>query len=312
MTCSSAFDILHGSSQSASMGVNRRDREEVEKGESMNTRGLPRCFGIVLVASVSLFFMQSANAVLLFSEAFDYTSGTGLPGSINPGNSTAWGSGNSTRLAIGSGNVTYDSLADLSPAGNSLVINNGGATSSINTFANQASGQIYYSFLFNPTAADSGNNYFTAMNPGTTAPGGGGDAIDAYFYSDNKIYLRANAQSATPGTGSALTLGQTYLIVEMVDLTAKTASLWVDPDSSTFGVAAPTVTASLSGITATSVANVGFKAQSSAGGPYTIDTLRIGTTWADVTPVTVPEPSSLALAAAGLGLVIATIRRRRS
>ncbi|HUI05422.1 MAG TPA: PEP-CTERM sorting domain-containing protein [Verrucomicrobiae bacterium] len=279
----------------------------------MKARGLTRSFGVLLVASVSLFFLQSANAVLLFSEAFNYTSGTGLPGSTNPGNTTAWSSGNSTRFAIGSGNLTYAGLADLSPSGNDLVLGNGSASSTINTFTPQTSGQIYYSFLFNPTAVNGGNQYFTALNPGTTAPGGSGDAIDAYYYTDGKIYLRANAQGATAGTGSALTLGQTYLIVEMVDLTAKTASLWIDPDSSTFGDTAPTAAASLSSITATSVANVGFKSQSTAGGPYTIDTLRIGTTWADVTPaVVVPEPSSLALAAAGIGLMLGMIRRRRS
>jgi len=279
----------------------------------MNARGLTRSFGVLLVASVSLFFMQSANAIILFSEAFNYTSGTGLPGSVNSGNSTAWSSGNSTRFAIGSGNLTYAGLADLSPSGNDLVLGNGSASSTINTFTSQTSGQIYYSFLFNPTAADSGNNYFTAMNPDSTAPGGSTDAIDAYYYTDGKIYLRANAQGATAGTGTALTLGQTYLIVEMIDLTAKTASLWVDPDSSSFGGSAPTATATLSSLTATSIGNVGFKAQSSAGGPYTIDTLRVGTTWADVTPgVAVPEPSTLALAAAGIGLMLGMIRRRRS
>ena len=278
----------------------------------MKAPGLSRSFGVLLVASVSLFFMQSANAVLLFSEAFNYTSGTGLPGSTNPGNTTAWSSGNSTRFAIGSGNLTYAGLADLSPSGNDLVLGNGSASSTINTFASQTSGQVFYSFLFNPTAADSANNYFTAMNPDSTAPGGSGDAINAYYYTDGKIYLRAAAQSATAGTGTALTLGQTYLIVEMVDLTAKTASLWVDPDSSTFGGSAPTATASLSSITATSVQNVGFKSQSAAGGPYTIDTLRVGTTWADVTPAAIPEPSTIALAAAGIGLMLGVIRRRRS
>ena len=75
----------------------------------------------------------------------------------------------------------------------------------------------------------------------------GSDAIDAYYYSNGKIELRGNAQAATAGTGTALTLGTTYLIVEEIDLTAKTANLWVDPDSSTFGFTAPTATASLSG-----------------------------------------------------------------
>ena len=257
---------------------------------------------LVAVGAWCLLF-QSAQATLLFSEAFNYNTGV-LGGNVNPGNNTAWSAGNSG-LTVASGNLTYAGLVDL--GGNELQIANGSAGTIYNTFANQTSGQVYYSFLFNATAADSANNYFTALNPGTSTPNGGSDAIDAYFYASGKIELRANAQAATAGTGAALTLGTTYLIVEELDLDAKTASLWINP---TPGAAAPTATATLSGITATAVDNVGFKAQTAAGGPYLIDNLLIGTTWADVTPA-VPEPATVALAGLGmLGLVLARRMRK--
>jgi hypothetical protein len=255
---------------------------------------MKRSNSIILAIGALCFLFQSAQATLLFSEAFNYSAGA-LGGKVNPGNSTAWSSG-SANLTVVSGNLTYAGLAD--QGGNELQIINGVSAGSIyNTFVNQTSGQIYYSFLFNPTAADSGNNYFTAMNPGTSTPNGGSDAIDAYYYSSGKIEVRANAASATAGTGPVLTPGTTYLIVEMLDLTAKTASLWINPDSSTFGGTAPTATANLSGLTATAIDDVGFKAQSTAGGPYLVDNLLIGTTWADVTPATsvgvVPEPTTI-------------------
>lgn len=266
-------------------------------------------YPVILAMGALCFVFQSAQATLLFSEAFNYSPGV-LGGNVNPGNSTAWSSG-SANLTVVSGNLTYAGLAD--SGGNELQIVNGVSAGSIfNTFANQTSGQVYYSFLFNPTAADSANNYFTAMNPGTGAPNGGSDAIDAYYYASGKIELRANAQAATAGTGPVLTLNTTHLVVEMIDLTAKTASLWVDPDASTFGSTAPTATASLSGITATAIDDVGFKAQSSAGGPYLVDNLLIGTTWADVTPAGVPEPSTFALAGLGiLGWISARRRMRK-
>src|SRR5674476_97670 len=255
----------------------------------------------VYVAVGVISFVLKANATLLFQEAFNYNTG-GLGANVNPGGST-WTGGNAG-LTIASGNLTYSGLAD--QGGNELQIANGTAGTSYATFLNQTSGQIYYSFLFNASVVDSANTYFTAMNPGTTLPGGSGDAIDAYYYSSGKIELRANAQSATAGTGSALTLGTTYLIVEGIDLDAKTASLWINP---TPGAAAPTATATLSGITATAIDNVGVKAQTGTG-TFLVDNLLIGTTWADVTPaIAVPEPGTLALLGGGAVLALAFRRR---
>ena len=142
---------------------------------------MKRFYPVILAIGALCFVFQSAQATLLFSEAFNYTSGGNLGGNINPGNSTAWSTGNAG-LTIASGNLTYAGLAD--QGGNELQIANGAAGTIYNTFANQTSGQIYYSFLFNPTAADSANNYFTAMNPGTSTPNGGSDAIDAYYYAE--------------------------------------------------------------------------------------------------------------------------------
>lgn len=269
---------------------------------------MKRSYLTVLTVGALCFLFQSAQAGLLFSEAFNYNPGA-LQSQVNP--STAVWTGGNSGLTIVSGNLTYAGLAD--QGGNELQIANGSSGSSEIQFANQTSGQIYYSFLFDPTAVDSANNYFTAMNPGTATPNGGSDAIDAYYYAAGKIEVRANAASATAGTGPVLTLGTTYLIVEMLDLSAHTASLWVDPDSSTFGGTAPTATATISGTSATITAidDVGFKTQNGAGGPYLVDNLLIGTTWADVTPSVVPEPCTFALAGLGMiGLVFARRMRR--
>jgi len=255
------------------------------------------------VAAASCLLLQSASATVLFSEAFNYTSGTSLSGKINPGNSTAWSTAGAT-LSITNADLTYGSLADL--GGNALSITNGAATSSINTFANQTSGQIYYSFLLDVITPDSGNNYFTAMNPGTTAPNGGTDAIDCYLYSNGNIGLRTAGKSTV--TTGPLTAGTTYFVVEEYDFSASTAYLYLNP---TPGGSMPAANLSLSGSTATAIDNVGFKAAAGGvTGAYVVDNLRIGTTWADVTPV-IPEPSTVVLLGVGLGLVAAVIRRRR-
>jgi hypothetical protein len=276
-----------------------------QKGEVMNLKNctirLAQCFKILLVAIAAGSLVQSAHASLLFSDGFNYSTG-----GIGTVGAPTW-VGSNNGLQVTNANLTFSGLQDL--GGNALLLTNGTGGSTLATYANQTAGQVYFSFLFDPLVIDSGNNFFVALNPGATAPGGSGDAMNTSYFTTGKIALRSNPQAATTGTGSALTIGTTYLIVEELDLTAKTSTLWINP---TPGAAAPAATASLSGLSATAVDNVGFKTTSGgATGAYLIDNLLIGTTFADVTPA-VPEPSTLMLVGAGLSLMLGMIRRRRS
>ena len=258
---------------------------------------------VVALATIAAFGLAaSSQASVLFSDGFNYS-----PGALS-GNGS-WVGGNAGMTVV-NGDLTYAGLYDT--GGNEMQLANGSAGSMYAQFANQTSGQVWLSFLFDPTVVDSGNQYFIAMNPGTSSPNGSGDAIDAYYYDTGKIELRANAGAATAGTGTALAIGSTNLIVEEIDLTAKTASMWLNPGSATFAdnSLTPTATASISGITATAVDDVGFKAQSGTG-TYLVDNLIVGQTWADVTPV-IPEPSTYLLVGTGLAMMLGFIRRRRS
>jgi PEP-CTERM motif len=258
---------------------------------------------IALVSAICLTF-HSAHATLLFQEAFNYTAGSALAdsGNVNPGSGLAWNGGNAG-LTIGNGNLTYSGLTDL--GGNELSIANSTAGTSINTFNNVTSGQIYYSFLLDVTTADGANDYVTSLNPGTTAPNGGSDALAVYVYSNNTLGIRTAGESTvhTP----TLSLDTTYLVVVDYDFDTTTANLWLDPVA---GDSQPAVTESLAGSgTVTAIDDVGFKAQATTG-DFLVDNLRIGTTWTDVTPAAVPEPSAFALAGLGLLGLVARFRRR--
>ena len=161
------------------------------------------------------------------------------------------------------------------------------------------------------TTGSGGNSYVTSLNPGTTTPGGSSDAVNIYIDGNNSQALRlrtAGQSEYSSGSSPNLALNTTYLIVLSYDFGTSTASLWLNPTS--LGGAAPTATESITGAgVVTSIANVGFKAQSTTG-DFLIDNLRIGTTWADVTPV--PEPSTFALMGLGvLGLISSARRRMR-
>jgi len=277
---------------------------------------------LLLVAGATCLLFQSANAdPLLLSEGFSYTVGSNL------GNDDSWGATTAnTGLSIGDTNLTYDSVVDL--GGNALVLTSGlaSATSATNVFAASpvTSGSIYYSFMIVCKRLPTGNTYFTALNYNAT-PNGGTDTLDAYTGSQGtgwKIGIRRDGSStgilaATNLVGGGtmqLSLDTTYFIVMKYDfvdgLNNDIGTMYVNP---TLGGSEPS-SANIStnaGTDATSGLNVvGFKAQSNISqGDFIIDNLRVGTTWADVTPV--PEPSTLALVGFGVvGWVLARRMRR--
>jgi hypothetical protein len=264
-----------------------------------STSSLGRFEKLLAVAVITLGF-QCAQATELLQEGFDYTAGNSL------GSSGTWSGGNSG-MTIGNGNLTYPSLQDL--GGNDFSLAWGSSGSIINPFTAVTSGQVYYSFLLDMTTGSGGNSYLTALNPGTTAPGGSADAINIYVDGANNNALRlrtAGKSEFSAGSSPVLSLNTTYLIVLEYDFATTNASLWLNP---ALGSSQPTATETIAGSgTVSEIANVGFKAQSTTGG-FLVDNILIGTTWADVTPQAVPEPSTLALA--GLGLLGLAARLRR-
>jgi hypothetical protein len=271
----------------------------------------------LLVGVASLSF-HSAQAQLLFSEGFNYTVGGNLGGQVNPGNSTAWSSGAAGSITIASVAQSYtDSQNDtlLNNNANSLSDAWGTSGSTVNTYANQTSGSVYYSFLLDMTAFDGANDYITSLNPGTTAPGGSADALAVYMYSGTSagdIGLRTDGIAAihVPNT-QAMALNTTYLVVVQYSFATTTANLWLDPIIG--GSSAPTPSLTLAGNgSVTAIDDVGFKSQATTG-DFDIANMLIGTTWASVTPeVTVtPEPSTFALAGIGMGLTLLARFRRR-
>jgi hypothetical protein len=246
---------------------------------------------------------QCAQAQL-FQEGFNYTPGSTLGGNVNPGSGVAWGPGGSTTLQIGSSQLTYSGLQEL--PGYDLQYTSGvTASSDVNTYTAVTSGNIFYSFLLDCTTLPTANNYISALNAGTTGPGGGTDLLSLYVGASGTGY-KVGVRTTGGGTGAAyastvLQLNTTYLVVGELTLgSAPVANLYLDP---TPGAAQPAASATQTTTTAiASVDDVGIKSQSSASaGDFFIGNVQIGTTWDSVTEAEpVPEPGTLALAAVGL------------
>lgn len=256
-------------------------------------------------AVAALVFLSRSAEAQLFQEGFNYPTG-------NLAGNGPWTGGNNN-LTINSANLTYSSLPDL--GGNSLSVVSGvSAGSSVANFTSSpiTAGSIYYSFLAECTSLPTANNYLTSLLPaGATGPNGSGDPLGVYVGqqtagSTYKVGIRSGGSGATYTTSANFTTGTVNLFV--VEYTfGGNVNLWVNP---TLGGSQPTADVSFAaGVAAANLQEIGFKAQSAAtAGNWLFDDLRIGTAWADVTPV--PEPSAYAIA--GLGLVALAVHFRKS
>jgi hypothetical protein len=274
----------------------------------------------LLAVGVPLVILPSARADALFTEGFNYSTGT--LATVGTGTWT----GANANLAVTSGGLSYSGLADTSPSGNQLTVTSGvSAGTSAANFTSTAisSGTVYYSFLAQCTTLPTGNSYISSLLA-SGSPNGSADALSIYVGQQTagsafKIGVRHGGSGATYTSGSWATLGTVNLFVVGYTFNPNanddTVSLWVNP---TPGAAMPAadVTVTTGGTTAdaASLQVVGFKAQSSASvGNWVFDTLRVDTSWDGVVPasVTVPEPSVAALAGLGaLGLLARRAARK--
>jgi hypothetical protein len=177
--------------------------------------------------------------------------------------------------------------------GNSFNFDGGGADPFIE-FTPVSGGTVYASFLFKVT------DISAAMD----LTDGGYFAVLGAF--DARLWVRANpaatgttydigfgaVSSTPPVTTSTYNVGDVVFAVMSYNIDDGTVNAWINPSSSNFGVAtAPTST--LSGTDADfgganqviSISQFLFRQDSGGETPFiTVDELRLGTTWASVTP----------------------------
>jgi hypothetical protein len=243
---------------------------------------------------------------LLFYEPFDYEN-FGSPVTSNTPANWAFGGSNPNDLNVATGSLFCPDLA--APLGHSVT--NGGAGLGVRRLfgTNLSSGVIYVSALFRVN--DLG--YGTLL--GSTAATG--FQVGALTAADNTSFrLQVMVKSNSPagyllgvqkgGTGVAPTYdvterhaGDTVFVVGKYDFTVSpnAVSLWINPTASTFGAVEPTT---------------GFLSQTNGTDGYTIDRfnmrqntatsvlaamqwdeMRVGLSWASVTPPLTDAPTVL-------------------
>jgi hypothetical protein len=254
---------------------------------------------------VAIVLAQTVSHAAVVYDGFDYSVGGTLAGN------TDWTALNSgTAPSIAAGNLAVSGLPP--STGQKVQFASGNiqeALGALNTFNTDT---VYFSLAFQLTSVPTGTGtYSFALSTGNTNYGAtvwlqadGTDGFDVGL---------ANRSNSTPTYSTTkLFLNTTYFLVSAYSFVSgagnDTSSLWINPDSSTFGQAiapAPSLTA----IGGSDLAQINqFLLRGALGSPAgEIDELRIGTSWSGVTAV--PEPTALLGLLGGIG-VLSLFRQR--
>jgi hypothetical protein len=276
----------------------------------------------IMVMMVMGMVAAASQATLIFYDDFSSPAGSLL--GTTPDAGTTWNYKTNTPAGDAYKVVTTGLTAPsgFKPATGGAATKTADGNDSYSTYAGApsatAGNSIYYSFLFASTqavSAASTSGRITALGTGY----GSDYATIRYDKVANDSFYKLSLVPRGTTTGylqltNQLALGSTHLVVVSYTYVSGTTNdivkMWLDPDSSTFNAGtAPTATLTANGTSAdltTVYDSIRLGAQSGTPSKVMVDELRVGTTWADVTPI--PEPATVGMI--GLGAVITLLVRR--
>jgi hypothetical protein len=221
----------------------------------------------------------ASQATVLLEENFNFT------GALTANGWTAVSGGGTSVINASTPSLSYTGLASSGIGGAASLTTSG--EDDRKTFTSQT-GDVYASCLINLSAAQATGDYFFMLSSGTT-----GFISRVYAKSSGSGYVLGLSKSSTTAgamtySSTVLNFNSTYLLVikiskNSVTTTDDVASLWVNP------ILGQTETAPLVTNSATndqsSVDSVVVRQGTAANAPtLKIDSILVGTTWADVTP----------------------------
>lgn len=280
---------------------------------------------IIIAVAAVMFATASMGALISYDSFSDAVSTNGVP--------STWASSNTpvnvnNHSSIKSGSLAYTGLK--ASEGNSWGL--GEKTDDYyrpSTSATLAVGDtLYYSFLMrlnSPLNAFSSGAFRFSDDTDPFGSGiqvGWGTADPTYATMGFSLSSR-NGNWTTAISSSHSNTPQTYASADTVYLvvasytrgataTGGSVKLWINPDSSTFGTAAP-ATPTLTLASYASDANwnkLEFISNGSGAGvpSWQVDEFRVATDWASVVPAAIPEPATVGML--GLGALITLLVRR--
>jgi len=251
---------------------------------------MKKIYSLITIAAAS--FAVNAQTALPVYEPFNYTAGSALQTQTGY---TALNTGDD--IAVVTGNLSYTDLP--TPTGNKINFAGSGIDAKYDITSVSAN-TIYYSFLVKvnniSAVTDPNGGYFAGFGENNTNFGG---TIWTKRIDDSTFKFGSEVRTAT-GNGTTwstadYTVGDTYLVVGSYTFVTGTnndvAKLWINPALGLTTEPTPTIedqwTASND---LSSIVHFFLRQDSATETPdLDIDELRIGTSWADVTPI---DPSA--------------------
>ena len=221
-------------------------------------------------------------------EGFNYPAGTAL--AANP----PWSGGIGSSVEVVGGNLTLTNLQDTAPSGNMLQIGGGASRTVYRNFSGNAvtGGAVYYSALIRCLQLPTNSQFIASLLPaGSTSHNRDTDPLTLSVTTGGGGYRfslsSAGGDSSTGGAG--LTANSTHFIVlKYIFGSTGQARMYVDPTPGGVEPSSATISPE-QGDSGTGAANLQvllLQASSSVGqGVFNFDTIRVGTNWADVTPM---------------------------
>jgi hypothetical protein len=289
-------------------------------------------------AVVSVSLTSAASAALIVYEPFDYPANQRVLGQTNPSNGNTWlraaAATDTTAINTAAGSLTPP-LGLAEAAGNSAKITGVGTSSGganrlgFAGFGTNSGNTVYYSLLLRIDDVSNSNNtlggFFIGFNDnGNVATATNPTSVAARLQvrqdptDISKYNLGIIRQRAPAGTGAdvnwtgPMTPGETLFLVASTEQVPgpqnDISRLWINPDPSFYGEPVPppaTLTDNTTGV-GTDIGAFSIILRQSPAPFLTLDELRVGTTWGDVTPL--PEPGTFGLLMLG---AIGLLTRRR-
>lgn len=291
----------------------------------MNPRWIPLLCGAALIG---VLITPQARAVLLAYDGFEtYNSASNWTGMSSTNGGTGW----SNNWSGGSTNVTFPTTTrNMDYSSGSVAVDGGLKSLFRDDVATQvlqrswttgvdltnAANAVYVSFLWQTRAVD-GATYSGGPTPDSffqVSMGEGAGDNNYGVYARGSDSYKWSARFANSGTNSSITIAADTIYFVVFKMTKTGTSIWINPSSQTEGTpsAIRSTGGSLSGTSWDGVNTLMIRSAVSAAN-YNFDELRIGTSFADVVPMAVPEASAFALVAGGAVMaVVAAGRRRRA